>query len=64
MTHYCLWILSHPNEWPVRHCRKPVSYTMTRDDDNNSVRKYRTFCDEHQQKVDEQEAADDENQEA
>lgn len=33
-------------------CGKRVGWTMIRDDDDNLVRKYKPFCDEHQAWVD------------
>ena len=35
-------------------CGKPTSYRMERDDDDNLVRRYLSFCDEHQVIVDAQ----------
>jgi len=52
----CCWVFSKPGEFPVNYCGKPVPYTMVRDDDDRSVRKYQSFCDEHQKAADAQDA--------
>lgn len=58
MSHTCVWVLSDVNELPVRRCGDPVRYTMTRDDDDRPVRKYKPFCDRHQTLADAEDAQD------
>lgn len=56
MKHNCRWV-----KVDRTYCEKPVKYKIVLDDDNNRVRKYNTFCEEHQKLVDiqEQEEEDD-----
>ena len=37
---------------PPNYCGKKVGWKMVKDDDENTVRKYNPFCDEHQKIVD------------
>jgi len=52
-AHTCCWILraAEPGV-DAAYCGKPTRYKMVRDDDDNLVREYKHFCDEHQAKVD------------
>lgn len=55
----CRWILQPYTETSdAVYCEKPVAYTMTEDGGEPGaakVRKYKTFCDEHQARVDAEE---------
>lgn len=59
MKHNCRWVLrpASPGVDAI-YCEKPVKYKMVRDDDQNLVRKYNAFCDEHQKKAQEQKDED------
>ena len=59
MKHTCCWVHSKPAEFPVKYCGKKVRYKIIKDDDNNDVRRYNAFCDEHQKLADAQPDEDD-----
>lgn len=51
----CCWVL-RPAEVgkPALYCHKPTKYQMVRDDDERLVRKYHSFCPEHQKALEAQ----------
>lgn len=63
----CRWIKLPASHGPEPHlrrdavyCNAPVPYVMQYDDDENKVRRYATFCPEHQALVDAQQTDEDE----
>jgi len=59
MKHTCRWIKEAAKVGKEAvYCGKPVKYKMVLDDDDNKVRKYNSFCKEHQKQVDEMEKDD------
>lgn len=53
-AHNCRWVLADGD-----YCEKPVKYKMVRDDDENLVRYYDSFCTEHQIALAQQRHGDD-----
>jgi len=54
MAKTCCWVISpaktENGEFiPAVYCGKKTSYKIVKDDDENKVRKYNLFCDEHEE---------------
>lgn len=62
LTNTCRFVLKTALDAPPRgqYCEAPVGWRVVKDDDQNLVRKYKTFCDTHQAWVDAHPYNDDE----
>jgi hypothetical protein len=57
----CCWVLKpFTRTEKAVFCGKKVRWTMVKDDDRNTVRLYKSFCEEHQKIVDEMTEDDEE----
>lgn len=51
MMNKCCWVTKPADtEIDAKYCNKPVRFKIVLDDDQNKVRKYNPFCDEHMAK--------------